>query len=54
MNNWQDAFWGPVVYPKLVAAKKKWDSGGVFFSWSTPGSEEWSVVDYANRLCKRK
>ncbi|KAF6793416.1 FAD binding domain-containing protein [Colletotrichum sojae] len=54
MKNWQDAFWGPVVYPKLVAAKKKWDPNGVFFSWSTPGSEEWSVVDYANRLCKRK
>ncbi|KAJ0161025.1 putative FAD-linked oxidoreductase [Colletotrichum tanaceti] len=53
MNNWQDAFWGP-VYPKLVAIKKNWDPTGVFFSASTPGSEEWSVVDYANRLCKAK
>ncbi|OLN96886.1 putative FAD-linked oxidoreductase-like protein 4 [Colletotrichum chlorophyti] len=53
MNNWQDAFWGP-VYPKLAAAKKKWDPSGVFYSWSTPGSEEWTVVDYANRLCKAK
>ncbi|KAK1962093.1 FAD binding domain-containing protein [Colletotrichum sublineola] len=53
MNNWQDAFWGP-IYPTLVAAKKKWDPNGVFYSWSTPGSEEWSVVDYAHRLCKAK
>ncbi|KAK2027942.1 FAD binding domain-containing protein [Colletotrichum zoysiae] len=53
MKNWQDAFWGP-NYPRLVATKKKWDPNGVFYSWSTPGSEEWSVVDYAKRLCKRK
>ncbi|KAK1985702.1 FAD binding domain-containing protein [Colletotrichum cereale] len=53
MKNWQDAFWGP-IYPKLVATKKKWDPSGVFYSWSTPGSEEWTVVDYANRLCKAK
>lgn len=53
MKNWQDAFWGP-IYPKLASIKKKWDPNGVFFSWSTPGSEDWSVVDYANRLCKAK
>ncbi|EFQ25924.1 FAD binding domain-containing protein [Colletotrichum graminicola M1.001] len=53
MKNWQDSFWGP-IYPELVAAKKKWDPDGVFFSWSTPGSEEWNVVDYANRLCKAR
>ncbi|KAF9871773.1 isoamyl alcohol oxidase [Colletotrichum karsti] len=53
MKNWQDAFWGP-IYSKLVATKKKWDPNGIFFSWSTPGSEEWTVVDYLNRLCKKK
>lgn len=53
MKNWQDAFWGP-IYPTLAATKKKWDPNGVFFSWSTPGSEDWTVVDYLNRLCKKK
>ncbi|KAK1992378.1 FAD binding domain-containing protein [Colletotrichum falcatum] len=53
IKDWQDAFWGP-VYPALAAAKKRWDPDGVFYSWSTPGSEEWSLVDYANRLCRAK
>ncbi|KAL0932766.1 isoamyl alcohol oxidase [Colletotrichum truncatum] len=53
MKNWQDAFWGP-IYPRLAAIKKRWDRNSVFFSWSTPGSEDWTVIDYANRLCKEK
>ncbi|TDZ32414.1 FAD-linked oxidoreductase ZEB1 [Colletotrichum spinosum] len=53
MNNWQDAFWGP-IYPRLAAIKKKWDPNGVLYAWSTPGSEDWAVVDYGNRLCKKK
>ncbi|KAM0270614.1 hypothetical protein ACHAQH_009374 [Verticillium albo-atrum] len=52
MNNWQDAFWGQ-NYPKLKMLKKTWDPLGVFFSPSTPGTEDWHIVDYAHRLCKK-
>ncbi|RNJ58313.1 hypothetical protein D7B24_004954 [Verticillium nonalfalfae] len=52
MNNWQDAFWGE-NYPRLKAIKKSWDPQGVFFSPSTPGTEDWHITDYAHRLCKK-
>ncbi|KAK5655587.1 hypothetical protein OQA88_5518 [Cercophora sp. LCS_1] len=51
--NWQDNFWGPTVYPKLVDAKKKWDPEGIFYTVSTPGTESWEVIEYGTRLCKK-
>lgn len=52
-DDWQGDFWGPSVYPRLKALKKKWDPRGVFYAVSLPGTEEWEVVDYGRRLCKR-
>ncbi|KAH6670855.1 isoamyl alcohol oxidase [Plectosphaerella plurivora] len=53
MNDWQSAFWGD-NYPKLKDIKKQWDPAGVFYSPSTPGSEDWHIVDFAHRLCMKK
>ncbi|PKS07232.1 hypothetical protein jhhlp_005834 [Lomentospora prolificans] len=50
--NWQEHFWGD-VYPELRALKKKWDPRGVLYAISTPGTEEWEVIEYGTRLCKR-
>jgi FAD/FMN-containing dehydrogenase len=38
---WQKAFWGP-NYPRLLAAKEKYDPEGLFFVHHGVGSEKWS------------
>lgn len=48
--NWQDAFWGNKVYPKLLKLKEKYDPDRTFWVKSTPGSEKWKLVN--ERLCK--
>ncbi|KAF2200570.1 FAD binding domain-containing protein [Delitschia confertaspora ATCC 74209] len=50
--NWQNAFWG-TNYPRLSLLKKTWDPKGVFYARTTPGSEDWEVIDYGTRLCRR-
>ncbi|KAH8664719.1 hypothetical protein BX600DRAFT_381863 [Xylariales sp. PMI_506] len=50
--DWQDAFWG-TIYPDLYSLRNKWDPNGVFYSVSTPGTEDWDVIDYGTKLCKR-
>ncbi|KAK0652384.1 hypothetical protein B0T16DRAFT_454755 [Cercophora newfieldiana] len=49
--NWQTAFWG-TNYPALLTARSKWDPEGVFYAVSTPGTEDWSQIEYETRLCK--
>lgn len=39
--SWRRSFWGP-NYPRLLAIKKKYDPGGLFFVRHGVGSEEWS------------
>ncbi|KAH6846974.1 isoamyl alcohol oxidase [Chaetomium sp. MPI-CAGE-AT-0009] len=51
--DWQNHFWGPTVYPKLERLKKAWDPNGVFYALATPGTEQWDVIEYGTRLCKR-
>jgi len=53
MDNWQDHFWGPEVYPKLKRLKREWDPEGVLYAVSTPGTEVWDVIEYGERLCKK-
>ncbi|KAI1340746.1 hypothetical protein F5Y15DRAFT_422618 [Xylariaceae sp. FL0016] len=52
-ENWQEHFWGP-EYPKLLDIRKKWDPNGVFYAVATPGTDEWEVIEYGTRLCRRK
>ncbi|MES3020984.1 MAG: FAD-binding oxidoreductase [Pseudomonadota bacterium] len=40
-KNWQSAFWG-TNYPRLLAAKQKYDRDGLFFVRHGVGSEAWS------------
>jgi FAD/FMN-containing dehydrogenase len=40
-KEWQRAFWGP-NYPRLQAAKAKYDPDGLFFVHHGVGSEKWS------------
>jgi FAD/FMN-containing dehydrogenase len=51
--DWQTHFWGPTVYPRLQSLKEAWDPNGVFYALSTPGTEQWDVIEYGTRLCKR-
>jgi len=51
-DNWQTNFWG-TNYPKLKDIRKKWDPKGVFYAVSTPGTEDWEVLEYGTRLCKK-
>jgi hypothetical protein len=39
--DWRAAFWGS-NYPRLAAAKRKYDPDGLFFTHHGVGSEEWS------------
>ena len=48
---WQQSFWGP-NYPRLAAAKKKYDPSGLFFVHHGVGSDEWSA-DGFTRLAGR-
>jgi FAD/FMN-containing dehydrogenase len=41
LSRWQQAFWG-ANYPRLVAAKQKYDPAGLFFVHHGVGSEGWS------------
>jgi hypothetical protein len=50
--NWQESFWGP-NYPKLLKLRQKWDPAGVFYTQTTPGTEQWEVIDYGTKLCKK-
>ncbi|KAF2639858.1 FAD/FMN-containing isoamyl alcohol oxidase-like protein MreA [Massarina eburnea CBS 473.64] len=47
--NWQYTYWGD-KYPKLLETRKKWDPEGVFYAKTTPGTEDWEVIDYGRYL----
>ncbi|KAI2629340.1 FAD-binding domain-containing protein [Hypomontagnella submonticulosa] len=51
--NWQEHFWGS-EYKKLLEIRKKYDPNGVFYAVATPGTEDWEVIEYGTRLCRRK
>lgn len=50
--DWQKHFWGD-NYRNLLGIKHKWDPRGLFWTIATPGSEEWEVIEYGTRLCKK-
>ncbi|KAI0883043.1 FAD-binding domain-containing protein [Annulohypoxylon maeteangense] len=50
--NWQEHFWGS-QYPQLLELRKKWDPHGIFYAVSTPGTEDWEVIEYGTRLCRK-
>ncbi|KAF2755342.1 isoamyl alcohol oxidase [Pseudovirgaria hyperparasitica] len=50
--DWQRAYWGD-KYPRLLELRRKWDPKGVFYARTTPGTEEWEVLEEGTRLCKR-
>lgn len=49
--DWQEAYWGE-NYSRLLKIRKKWDPKGIFYTQTTPGTEDWSVIDYGTKLCK--
>ncbi|CAO2650647.1 Nn.00g019390.m01.CDS01 [Neocucurbitaria sp. VM-36] len=50
--NWQQAYWG-ANYARLLKIRSKYDPNGVFYTQTTPGTEDWSVIDYGTKLCKK-
>ncbi|PPR01896.1 hypothetical protein CVT24_001243, partial [Panaeolus cyanescens] len=50
--NWQHAYWGS-NYPRLYQLKQVWDPNGVFYARTTPGTEDWEIIDDGTRLCRR-
>ncbi|KAI5809130.1 FAD binding domain-containing protein [Peziza echinospora] len=50
--NWQEAYWGS-NYPRLLELRKKWDGEGVFYAKTTPGTEDWEVIENGTKLCKK-
>ncbi|KAF6750575.1 FAD binding domain-containing protein [Ephemerocybe angulata] len=50
--NWQQAYWGS-NYPRLLRLKKKYDPLGVFYARTTPGTEDWEVIDFGPKLWKK-
>jgi hypothetical protein len=50
--NWQTHFWG-TNYQRLYDIRKQWDPKGVFYAVSTPGTEDWEVIEHGTRLCKK-
>ncbi|PVH96426.1 FAD/FMN-containing isoamyl alcohol oxidase-like protein MreA [Periconia macrospinosa] len=50
--DWQYTYWG-AKYSRLLQIRKKWDPEGVFYAKTTPGTEDWSVLDTGTKLCKR-
>lgn len=51
-DNWQGHFWGS-NYPRLLTARQKWDPKGVFYAVSTPGTEDWEIKEFGEKLCKK-
>jgi FAD/FMN-containing dehydrogenase len=45
-HDWRQSFWGS-NYPRLAAAKKKYDPHGLFFTHHGVGSDEWSADGFA-------
>lgn len=50
--DWQSDFYG-TNYPQLLDIRRKWDPNGVFYAIATPGTEDWEVIDYGTKLCKK-
>ncbi|KAI1400902.1 FAD-binding domain-containing protein [Hypoxylon fuscum] len=50
--DWQHNFWG-TEYPKLLELRQKWDPNGVLYAVATPGTEDWEVIEYGTRLCRK-
>ena len=40
--DWQRSFWG-AHYPRLAAAKRRYDAAGLFYAHHGVGSETWSA-----------
>jgi len=47
-RDWQQAFWGP-HYPRLLAAKRRYDPDGLFVIHHGVGSEDWSADGFTRR-----
>ncbi|TEB03994.1 FAD binding domain-containing protein [Coprinellus micaceus] len=50
--NWQTEYWGS-NYPRLLRLKKQYDPLGVFYARTTPGTEDWDIIDDGTRLCRK-
>jgi len=50
--NWQNAYWGS-NYPRLKQLKQRYDPDGLLYARTTPGTENWEVIDFGSKLCKR-
>ncbi|WP_421567230.1 FAD-binding protein [Stenotrophomonas sp. PD6] len=47
-RDWQQSFWGP-NYPRLLAAKRRYDPEGLFVIHHGVGSEDWSADGFERR-----
>ncbi|HSE49380.1 MAG TPA: BBE domain-containing protein, partial [Terriglobales bacterium] len=47
-KDWRRAYWG-ANYPRLLAAKKKYDPEGMFIVHNGVGSEEWSADGFMRK-----
>lgn len=47
-RDWQQSFWGP-HYPRLLAAKRRYDPDGLFVIHHGVGSEDWSADGFERR-----
>ncbi|KAB5583429.1 FAD binding domain-containing protein [Coniochaeta sp. 2T2.1] len=52
MKGWRKEMYGP-NWARLVAVKEKYDPQGVFWSWHTPGADNWHVDQASGRMCRR-
>ncbi|QEE23618.1 FAD-binding oxidoreductase [Rhodanobacter glycinis] len=48
LHDWQQGFWGS-NYPRLAAAKRKYDPDGLFFVHHGVGSEEWNADGFTRK-----
>ena len=46
--DWQRSFWGG-NYPRLLAAKERYDPDGLFFVHHGVGSERWSADGFTRK-----